>query len=193
MQLIELREGNHRVVCIHQSWAVIHRIEQLPQLGFARGNDRRQHHEGGLRRHDTLVKNFVAGWFVMRDGVQIVAQFRERVVHALARATLISERTMLRDHDGRLEDDQDPLSLFQHQVFDPVNVYPYAAADEVRRVTHYYQTTAAEIADDPFYSVLRDTWGEVPDNTSVNVYAFYWKDAGSWWHAGVASPKAAPT
>lgn len=93
----------------------------------------------------------------------------------------LCERTMLRDDPD--EEDQDPMALFQHQVFDPVNIYPYAAADEIRRITHYYWTTAAEIRDDPFFQDAAYYWDTCPDDTNVHIYAWYWKDAGSWWHA----------
>jgi hypothetical protein len=75
----------------------------------------------------------------------------------------IAERSMLRDDPD--QDDQDPMALFQHQVFDPVNIYPYAASDEVRRVTHYYWATAAELRDDPFFADQMDQWEQMPDET----------------------------
>ncbi len=105
-------------------------------------------------------------------------------------------RTMLRaDEDDDLPE-HDPMRLFDHQIFDPVNVYPYAAGGKVRRVTHAYTATIAELYDDPFYAKnLEKEWGTLDDpispineKASVTVHATYWLDGeNSWQHAVVVT------
>jgi len=97
-------------------------------------------------------------------------------------------RTMLRPKGAeKLADD--PSGLFQHEVFDPCDVYPFASGGEIRRVTHAYSMTVGELRDDVFFSKrLREEWDEVDDNTLAKVKAVYWKDDDdSWWHAVISS------
>jgi hypothetical protein len=104
-------------------------------------------------------------------------------------------RTMVRYHDKDTEDIDytDPLWFLEHQIFDPAHVYPFAAGGRVKRVTHAYPATIAELWEDDYYHDSIDKeWGD-PDNGSyksdqtVTVHCCYWEDAGSWWHATLCS------
>lgn len=97
-------------------------------------------------------------------------------------------RTMLRPDDDEDFDEDDPLRIFDHQIFDPVNVYPFAAGGKIRRVTHAYDCTLAELYSDPFYyRKLEEDWGELEDhnpNRKATVHATYWLDGeNTWQHA----------
>ncbi len=100
-------------------------------------------------------------------------------------------RTMVRYHGKEAEDVDysDPLWFLDHQIFDPANVYPFAAGGQIRRVCHVYQATIEELREDPYYrEAIDEEWGD-PDSGSYNhtatatVNCCYWEDSGSWWHA----------
>lgn len=95
-------------------------------------------------------------------------------------------RTLIRDlDDEELEDVRiDPSVLFDHQLFDPVHVYPFAAGGRVRRVTHYYTTTAGELRHDPLYAdfLNADRDEDIEDGSIIHVTAVYWESDGTWYH-----------
>jgi hypothetical protein len=95
-----------------------------------------------------------------------------------------TERTMLYP-EGMDDISGDPSAFYDHQVFDPVNVYPFWAGGRLRRVTHMYKVTAAELLEDPFLSVRSPAKDEdFPDDKAVfEIRATYWEAEGTWWHA----------
>src|SRR5512143_2202422 len=56
MKRIEFRERQQIVIGIDLSRPAVHRIEQLPQLGLALGNDWCEHQEVRLRSHRCLTQ-----------------------------------------------------------------------------------------------------------------------------------------
>lgn len=118
----------------------------------------------------------------------------------------LCERTLL-DPDGEDDLRYDPSALWDHQIFDPANIYPHTSGNAVDRVTHVYWASAGDLKNDPFFEdYARDSLrvgkhDEVADGTSIQVRALYWRDASddqggkghspSWWHAvigGAVSP-----
>jgi hypothetical protein len=97
----------------------------------------------------------------------------------------LAERTMIRADYDEDEFAVDPSVLFDHQVFDPANVYPYWANNRLVRVTHAYTATARDLRDDPMFSKSLGELEDPDDNTLIQVKAVYWRDSadGGYWHA----------
>lgn len=95
-----------------------------------------------------------------------------------------TERTMLFPNGAdQLKDN--PAALFDHQVIDPANVYPFHAGGKIRRVTHAYRSTVGRMIRDPLLrDFLEPTWWDQDERSHVQVCAVYWEDFdGGWWHA----------
>jgi hypothetical protein len=100
----------------------------------------------------------------------------------------LTERTLLRP-DYQSRDSMDASRFFSHQIFDPANVYPFAASGETRRVNHFYRTTVEELLDDPLaYDNDNEFLKDAEPTAMVTIKACYWKAAdGGWYHACLAN------
>lgn len=99
----------------------------------------------------------------------------------------LSERTVIMP-DGVDDMESDPAAIYDHQIFDPAQVYPATSGNNIVRVSHVYQATAAELLDDPVLETADPAAIKVLEEaapTAVQkVQAFYWKAAdGGWYHA----------
>ncbi len=102
----------------------------------------------------------------------------------------LAERTMLRP-EGDDEGGNNPAALFDHQVFDPACIYPFAVGNEIVRVSHVYQAAMDELAYEPAFKkeLKKLDDDDLSDIKSVTVKAVYWQDRqdGGWWHAVVCA------
>lgn len=100
----------------------------------------------------------------------------------------LCERTMLRP-EGLDYDPQDPAALYDHQVFDPANVYPTISGGRVTRVCHTYKTRVSDVRDDPLFDKVPEM-ADMEPNQEIEVRACYWLSTadgprGTWYHAVV--------
>jgi hypothetical protein len=97
----------------------------------------------------------------------------------------LCQRTLLMP-EGEKDMATDPAAIFDHQIFDPANVYPYVAGGQVVRVTHAYSLTAGELKMDPMMAgqKMPKFMDDMDDNTSLGLRAIYWKNPGDlgWYH-----------
>ena len=134
-----------------------------------------------------MIENFLYSWdqaINQRWMLGLHAPYRfDQAFFSVLRGW-ICERTMLRP-EGEEDISGDPSALWDHQIFDPANIFPFVAGNEVRRVTHAYKTTVAELQADPLFGTeARKQYEDIEGRNIVNIRCLYWKDYdGGWWYA----------
>ena len=93
--------------------------------------------------------------------------------------------------EGEDEMIYDPAAIFDHQIFDPANIYPYVSGGKVRRTCHIYDITAGELLEDPIMIGAEKSaisYLEGVEGTAIQkLKAVYWLAGdGGWYHAVLA-------
>jgi hypothetical protein len=108
----------------------------------------------------------------------------------------VCQRTLLYPEGEQYYGPNDAANIWDHEVVDPANVYPWVSGCHIRRVTHAYSSTVGQLRYDPFYRQGLQTAGlwDADDRMPVQCHAVYWQDEyQSWWHAVTLSTGVGPS
>jgi hypothetical protein len=97
----------------------------------------------------------------------------------------LTERTLL-NPEGEDDMPNDPGAIFDHQLFDPADIYPFVSGGKITRVCHSYQTKAGEFIGDPLLAdvdkATKEYFTGTNENKIVRVNACYYYADSSWYH-----------
>jgi hypothetical protein len=138
-------------------------------------------------------ENFLYGWdqsINQRWSMGLRNPYRLDQAFYVALRGWLCERTMLYPEGEQIYGPNDAANIWDHEVVDPANVYPWVSGSQIRRVVHSYLSTVGQLRYDPFYQQGLMTAGlwDADDRMPVQCHAVYWEGLDrSWWHAVVLS------
>jgi hypothetical protein len=139
------------------------------------------------------IENYLLGWdqsINQRWQMGLHNPYRYDQAFYVGLRGWLCERTMLYPEGEGIYGPNDPANIWDHEVVDPANVYPWVSGSKIRRVTHAYGSTVGQLRYDPFYrdGLMNAGLWDSDDRMPVQCHAVYWEDVyNSWWHAVVLS------
>lgn len=145
------------------------------------------------------IENFLYAWdqsINQRWQLGLHNPYRYDQAFYMALRGWLCERTMLYPEGEYVYGPNDAANIWEHEVCDPANVYPWVSGSQIRRVTHSYGSTVGQLRYDPFYQqgLMNAGLWDSDDREPVHCNAVYWQDMyGSWWHAVTLSTGLGPS